>query len=66
MFKKGKMYGITGKVGAGKSSILAAILSEIPYYSGNINLKGSIVYVEQGPVIFSDTIKNNITFGASY
>jgi ATP-binding cassette, subfamily C (CFTR/MRP), member 4 len=60
------LYGITGKVGAGKSSLLAAILSEIPYYSGNISHKGSIAYVEQEPVVFSDTVKNNIIFGAKF
>jgi ABC-type Mn2+/Zn2+ transport system ATPase subunit len=27
-------YGIAGKVGAGKSGLLSAILQEVPYYSG--------------------------------
>ena len=37
-FKPGKLYGITGKVGSGKSGIIGAMLGEIPYYSGKINI----------------------------
>ncbi len=33
-FAPGKLYGITGKVGSGKSGLLSAIIGEIPYYSG--------------------------------
>jgi ATP-binding cassette subfamily C (CFTR/MRP) protein 4 len=33
-FAPGKLYGITGKVGSGKSGLLSAIMGEIPYYSG--------------------------------
>jgi ATP-binding cassette subfamily C (CFTR/MRP) protein 4 len=36
IFKKSYYYGITGKVGSGKSGLLGAILQEIPYYSGTI------------------------------
>jgi ABC-type polysaccharide/polyol phosphate transport system ATPase subunit len=44
-FKKYIYYGITGKVGSGKSGLLGAILREIPYYSGKISVEGSISYV---------------------
>lgn len=65
-FQSGKLYGITGKVGSGKSGLLAAILEEIPYYSGKLEVKGSIAYVEQEPIVFSDTVKNNIIFGREF
>ena len=39
------------------------LLEEVPYYSGKINKKGTIGYVEQQPVIFYGTIKENILFG---
>jgi len=32
----GSFYGITGKVGSGKSGLLGAILGEIPYFSGKL------------------------------
>jgi len=62
-FKSGKIYGITGKVGSGKSGLIGAILNEIPYYSGIVAVEGKAVYVEQEPIVFSDTVKNNIIFG---
>lgn len=57
---------MTGKVGSGKSLFLAAILGELPFYSGTLSVEGSIAYVEQEPVLFSDTIKSNILFGRSF
>jgi len=65
-FKKGLFYGIAGKVGSGKSGILSAILHEIPYYSGELLVSGTIAYVEQEPYIFAGTVKENITFGRPY
>ena len=46
-----------GKVGAGKTSLLLAILEEIPYCRGRIAREGSIAFVEQEPVIFSTTVR---------
>ena len=46
-FKKGKFYGVCGKIGSGKSGLLGAILNEIPYYSGTFKSLGSVIYVEQ-------------------
>ena len=64
--KKGGFIGITGKVGSGKSSLLSVFLEEIPFYSGECLKKGTIAYVEQEPVIFSMTIRENILFGAEF
>jgi ATP-binding cassette subfamily C (CFTR/MRP) protein 4 len=59
--------GITGPVGSGKSSLLMALLGEMPCISnGNIEMNGSIYYVSQEPWIFSATIKENILFGKKY
>ena len=46
-FEKGLLYGIAGKVGSGKSGLLAAILGEVPFHCGKFLLKGTISYVEQ-------------------
>lgn len=53
-------------MGSGKSGLLGVILKEIPYFSGKFESRGSISYVEQEPIIFSDTVRNNILFGLSY
>ena len=44
-FKKCCFYGITGRVGSGKSGLLGAILQEIPYYTGKFKINGTIAYV---------------------
>ena len=62
-FQDKGFYGIMGRVGGGKSSILASILAEMPYCSGTVLKNGSIAYVEQEPIIFTTTIKENILFG---
>ena len=53
-------------MGSGKSGLIGAILKEIPYFSGKLEVEGKIAYVEQEPVVFSDTIKKNILFGRAY
>jgi ATP-binding cassette, subfamily C (CFTR/MRP), member 4 len=45
--RKGVFYGIAGKVGSGKSGLLNAILGELPFYSGEFGVKGSVAFVEQ-------------------
>ena len=44
-FITGKIYGITGKVGSGKSGLIGAILKELPYYSGSLLIGGKVAYV---------------------
>lgn len=60
-----QLFAITGPVGCGKSSLLQAILGELPCHSGEISFSGSIAYVPQLPWVFSGTIQENITFGKS-
>lgn len=60
-----QLVAITGPVGCGKSSLLQAILGELPYHSGDIKHSGSIAYVPQVPWVFSGTVQENITFGKS-
>ncbi|RSK40474.1 ABC transporter ATP-binding protein [Mangrovimonas spongiae] len=73
---KGKTLAIIGKTGSGKSTILDLIgrLYDIdkgeilidgkPIKSINLtSLRNAIGYVPQDAFLFSDTIKNNITFG---
>ncbi|KAH6798573.1 multidrug resistance-associated protein 6 [Perilla frutescens var. frutescens] len=59
----GEKIAICGPVGAGKSSILHAILGEIPKISGMVRVLGSMAYVSQASWIQSGTIRDNILFG---
>ncbi|KAI5396743.1 ATP-binding cassette sub- C member 8, variant 2 [Lathyrus oleraceus] len=54
---------VCGPVGAGKSSLLYAILGEIPKMSGTVNVGGTFAYVSQSSWIQSGTVQDNILFG---
>ncbi|CAK8574999.1 unnamed protein product [Lathyrus sativus] len=54
---------VCGPVGAGKSSLLYAILGEIPKISGSVNVGGTFAYVSQSSWIQSGTVQDNILFG---
>lgn len=73
IFEKGKITGIVGKSGSGKSTILKLIMrfwnldsGEIKIDKHNVNtintksLRQNISYVTQETFLFDDTIKNNI------
>ena len=49
-----------------QSSLLSAILGELPITSGDVHCTGKIAYAAQQPWIFSSTIRQNILFGAAY
>jgi ABC-type transport system involved in cytochrome bd biosynthesis fused ATPase/permease subunit len=54
---------VVGKVGAGKSSFLSAILGEMHKQSGHVHVNGKIAYVAQQAWIQNATLKDNILFG---
>jgi ATP-binding cassette subfamily C (CFTR/MRP) protein 1 len=58
----GALVAVVGEVGSGKTSLLHAILGEIPKTSGVVSVKGSIAYVPQTAWIKNASVKDNITF----
>ncbi|KAK7294326.1 hypothetical protein RJT34_17215 [Clitoria ternatea] len=61
--KWGQKIAVCGPVGAGKSSLLYAVLGEIPKISGTVDVSGTIAYVSQTAWIQSGTVRDNILFG---
>ncbi|XP_078177310.1 ABC transporter C family member 8-like isoform X1 [Carex rostrata] len=64
--RKGEKVAVCGPVGAGKSSLLYALLGEIPKINGSVEVYGSVAYVSQNAWIQSGTIRENILFGKPF
>ncbi|XP_022166672.1 probable multidrug resistance-associated protein lethal(2)03659 [Myzus persicae] len=60
----GRLVAIIGPVGAGKSSLVQAILQELPLINGSISVRGIVSYASQEPWLFSGSVKQNIIFGS--
>ncbi|XP_033843200.1 ATP-binding cassette sub-family C member 4-like isoform X1 [Periophthalmus magnuspinnatus] len=64
--KSGQLLVVIGPVGAGKSSLLSAILGELSQNSGLIKVRGDLSYTSQLPWILPGTIRSNILFGKEF
>ncbi|KAI0819664.1 metal resistance protein YCF1 [Trametes gibbosa] len=66
--RKGELIGILGRVGAGKTSLLSAIIGDMHRTEGEVKIVGSISYAPQNPwcVVMSATIRDNILFSHKY
>uniref|UniRef100_A0A8B9Y254 Multidrug resistance-associated protein 4-like n=1 Tax=Bos mutus grunniens TaxID=30521 RepID=A0A8B9Y254_BOSMU len=64
--RPGELLAVVGPVGAGKSSLLSAVLGELPLSQGKVSVHGRIAYVSQQPWVFSGTVRSNILFGKKY
>uniref|UniRef100_A0A4W5MYN9 Multidrug resistance-associated protein 4 n=1 Tax=Hucho hucho TaxID=62062 RepID=A0A4W5MYN9_9TELE len=61
--KSEQLVAVIGPVGSGKSSLLSAILGELPHNKGVLRVKGQLTYASQQPWVFPGTIRSNILFG---
>ncbi|XDA80091.1 hypothetical protein R6Z07M_010051 [Ovis aries] len=64
--RPGELLAVVGPVGAGKSSLLCAVLGELPPSQGQVSVHGRIAYVSQQPWVFPGTVRSNILFGKKY
>ncbi|KAL6256406.1 hypothetical protein P5V15_012519 [Pogonomyrmex californicus] len=63
---KGKLVGICGHVGSGKSSLLLAALGQLKITKGHISREGTCAYVSQQAWVVNGTFKENILFGEDF
>ncbi|XP_064346066.1 ATP-binding cassette sub-family C member 12 [Camelus dromedarius] len=64
--RKGKVLGICGNVGSGKSSLIAALLGQMQLQQGIVAVSGTLAYVSQQAWIFHGNVRENILFGEKY
>ncbi|KAK6726836.1 hypothetical protein RB195_004877 [Necator americanus] len=57
---KGQLVAVVGTVGAGKSSLLMAVLGEMEKLRGYVGLRGTAAYVPQQPWVRNSTLRDNI------
>ncbi|KAJ3027782.1 UNVERIFIED_CONTAM: hypothetical protein HDU68_003121, partial [Siphonaria sp. JEL0065] len=63
---KGKLVAVVGKVGAGKSSLLNALVGEMPRTTGAVTFRGSVGYCQQQAWIQNSSVRENIVFGVDF
>uniref|UniRef100_A0A674AHW8 ATP-binding cassette sub-family C member 5 n=1 Tax=Salmo trutta TaxID=8032 RepID=A0A674AHW8_SALTR len=62
----GKLTGICGSVGSGKTSLISAILGQMTLLEGKVAVNGDFAYVAQQAWILNATLRDNILFGKEY
>ncbi|XP_014346313.1 ATP-binding cassette sub-family C member 5-like isoform X2 [Latimeria chalumnae] len=64
--EKGKLIGVCGSVGSGKSSLIYAILGQMALLEGSVAVSGNFAYVAQQAWILNTSLRENILFGKEY
>ncbi|KFV46443.1 Multidrug resistance-associated protein 1, partial [Tyto alba] len=60
---QGSLIAVVGQVGAGKSSLLSALLGELEKMDGYVTMKDTAAYVPQQAWIQNASVEDNILFG---
>lgn len=65
----GNLVAIVGSTGEGKTSLISAMIGELPPQAGtntDVSIRGTVAYVPQVSWIFNATIRENILFGSPF
>ncbi|KAJ3358533.1 hypothetical protein GGF32_000311, partial [Allomyces javanicus] len=67
-FARGSVTAVVGRVGAGKTALLDAILGEVyqTSTSGRVTVRGTVAYASQKAWIQNASLRDNILFGLPY
>uniref|UniRef100_A0A4W2HRR1 ABC-type glutathione-S-conjugate transporter n=1 Tax=Bos indicus x Bos taurus TaxID=30522 RepID=A0A4W2HRR1_BOBOX len=60
---QGCLLAVVGPVGAGKSSLLSALLGELSKVEGSVSIKGPVAYVPQEAWVQNMSVVDNVCFG---
>ncbi|KAI9672198.1 MAG: hypothetical protein M1831_002012 [Alyxoria varia] len=61
--RKGDLTCIVGRVGAGKSSLLEAMLGNLYKRKGIVHIRGAVAYVAQNAWVMNASVRENVLFG---
>ncbi|KAJ2851940.1 hypothetical protein IWW36_000713 [Coemansia brasiliensis] len=64
--KREELVAVIGKVGAGKSSLVSAMLGDMVKCAGQVTIRGRVAYVPQQAWIVNATLRDNILFGSRF
>lgn len=64
--KPKQLIAIVGPVGCGKTTLLHAILKELPPQTGSVYVDGTLSYASQEPWLFGGSALQNIIFGQEF
>ncbi|XP_074269620.1 ABC transporter C family member 12-like isoform X1 [Silene latifolia] len=63
----GSLVAVVGSTGEGKTSLISAMLGELPpLANSSVYIRGTVAYVPQISWIFNATVRNNILFGLEF
>ncbi|PNH10694.1 Multidrug resistance-associated protein 1 [Tetrabaena socialis] len=62
----GQVVAVVGRIGAGKSSLIQALLGNMVKEHGHSSVGGRISYVPQNPWLQNLSIRDNVTFGEGW
>ncbi|XP_047482074.1 ATP-binding cassette sub-family C member 3-like [Penaeus chinensis] len=62
----GKLVAVVGSVGAGKSSLISALLGEMKKEAGGVVVNGRVAYVSQQAWLQNATLRDNIIWGEDF
>ncbi|KAL6991613.1 Canalicular multispecific organic anion transporter 1, partial [Sarracenia purpurea var. burkii] len=63
----GSLVAIVGSTGEGKTSLISAMLGEVPPVAdASLVIRGTVAYVPQVSWIFNATVRENILFGSAF
>ncbi|KAJ8954548.1 hypothetical protein NQ318_000782 [Aromia moschata] len=64
--KSCQLVAVVGPVGGGKTTLLHAILKELPPVEGIVHVEGTLSYASQEPWLFGGSVRQNIIFGQEF
>ncbi|KAG7166923.1 ATP-binding cassette sub-family C member 11-like [Homarus americanus] len=64
--ERGKLIGVCGSIGSGKSSLISAICGDMKTQGGSVQVNGQLALVTQQAWIYNDTFLENILVGQMF